>query len=91
MPERATASSRSEKSAEVEVVGGVGLKTADEGPSERECSKPCRCSRHRVRSPRERGERRKRTVKPAGNSLATKPAACDANQRAQGRRRLQRR
>ena len=45
MPERATVSSRSEKSAAVVVArGGAGeAEPGGEGPNERECSAPCRC------------------------------------------------
>ena len=45
MLERATVSSRSEKSAAVVVArGGAGeAEPGGEGPNERECSAPCRC------------------------------------------------
>jgi hypothetical protein len=56
MPERATVSSRSEKSAEAVVVGGeVDNRSGGEGPNEEECSTPCRCGEHRVRSLRKQG------------------------------------
>jgi hypothetical protein len=50
MPERATVSSRSEKSAEAVLVGGrLRSRPTGEGPNERECSTPCRCGEHRIR------------------------------------------
>ena len=56
MPERATVSSRSEKSAEAVVVGGkVESRPAGEGPNERECSRPCRCGEHCIRCLRKQG------------------------------------
>jgi hypothetical protein len=56
MPERATVSIRSEKSAEVVVVGGKAAKpSCGEGPNERECSRPCRCGEHRIRCLRKQG------------------------------------
>lgn len=65
MPERATASSRSEKSAEAVVVTGQVDETeaGDEGPNGRECPAPCRCDRNCVRCPHKRGEREARAVK----------------------------
>jgi hypothetical protein len=60
MPERATASRRSEKSAAVVVVNkGVAgeAETVDEGPNERKCLTPCRSVKHCVRRPRQRGGR----------------------------------
>ena len=55
-PERATASSRSEKSAEAVVVDGeVHSRSAGEGPNEEECSTPCRCGEHRIRCLRKQG------------------------------------
>ncbi|MBB5468147.1 hypothetical protein HDG32_004272 [Paraburkholderia sp. CI2] len=65
MPERATVSNRSEKSAEVVVVTGqVGKAEAgDEGPNGKECSGICRCGRQCVRCPCKRGEREQRVVK----------------------------
>jgi len=65
MPERATASSRSEKSAEVVVVTGQVDETeaGDEGPNGKECPATCRCDRNCVRCPRRRGEREAHAVK----------------------------
>jgi hypothetical protein len=56
MPERATVSNRSEKSAEAVFVGGrLRSRPAGEGPNERECSTPCRCGEHRIRCLRKQG------------------------------------
>jgi hypothetical protein len=59
MPERATVTNWSEKSAEVVVAidraAEAGIES--EGPNEEECSRSCRCYRHCVRCPLQRGGR----------------------------------
>jgi AraC-like DNA-binding protein len=66
MAERATASSRSEKSAEAAVVTGWAgeAEAGDEGPNEKECSASCRCGRQCVRRPCKRVLKGNRKMKP---------------------------
>jgi hypothetical protein len=85
MPERATVSSRSEKSAEAVVVGGKAAKPTRRRRAERGgVFEAMPMWRALLRCLRKQGGSRKGTVKPCPTRAATKLAARGIDRRAQG-------